>query len=330
MARKNLLSGLTGGTTPAELPAGNSTLGAPADAAPRPSVVPHFGIGGTRGAIGAVSRSIEQLKAQAVVELAPTLVEASFVRDRLEIAGEAQASLVASMREHGQQVPILVRPHPVIDGHYQVVYGHRRLAAAAELGRSVRAIVKPLSDEQLVVAQGQENGERTDLSFIERAVFAARLEEKGFGRETIMAALGVDKTGLSRLISAAVKIPEDLIRAIGPAPRAGRDRWIEFAGRLEADAALDRVRTAASEASFAEKSSDERFLRLFDAAAEKKPKKPKPMVVKAEDGTRLARLTRAGDATTLIVDDKGVPGFGAFLASALPELYATFKRRGED
>ena len=57
---------------------------------------------------------------------------------------------------------------------------------------------------------------------------------------------------------------------------------------------------------------------------------PKPVVVKAEDGTRLARLTRAGDATTLIVDEKGAPGFGAFLASSLPDLYATFKRRGED
>ena len=68
-------------------------------------------------------------------------------------------------------------------------------------------VVRQMSDAELVVAQGQENSARRDLSFIERALYAAKLEEAGFDRETIMAALNVDKTGLSRLISVAVKDP---------------------------------------------------------------------------------------------------------------------------
>ncbi|NLH82910.1 MAG: plasmid partitioning protein RepB [Phyllobacteriaceae bacterium] len=325
MARKNLLSGLTGG----ELPAGNSTAPVANEAPARPAPVPHFGIGGTRGAIGAVSRSIEQLKAQAVVELDPRSIDASFISDRLEAPDGTHESLVASMRDHGQQVPILVRPHPETEGRYQVVYGHRRLRAAAELERPVRAVVKPLNDEQVVVAQGQENSERTDLSFIERALFAARLEEKGFGREIIMAALSVDKTGLSRLISVAVKIPEDLIRAIGPAPKAGRDRWVEFAARLEVPSALDRVRARLREASFSERGTDERFVWLFDAAAAPKPKRARPVVLKAADGTKLAKLSSEAGRTTLIVDDEGTAGFGTYLAATIPELYAAFKRRDE-
>ena len=45
---------------------------------------PHLGAMGTRGAIGAVTRSIEQLKAHSVVELAPDLIDASFIADRLK------------------------------------------------------------------------------------------------------------------------------------------------------------------------------------------------------------------------------------------------------
>jgi hypothetical protein len=40
-----------------------------------------------------------------------------------------------------------------------------------------------------------------------RALFAASLEEGGYARDAIMAALAIDKTGLSRLISTATKDP---------------------------------------------------------------------------------------------------------------------------
>ena len=100
------------------------------------------------------------------------------------------------IREHGQQVPILVRPKPnerrPISRSPTVIVD---LRAARDLGRNVRAVVRDLSDEQLVVAQGQENSARTDLTYIERARFAARLEDRKFSREIIMAALNVDKAG---------------------------------------------------------------------------------------------------------------------------------------
>uniref|UniRef100_UPI001D0E2864 ParB/RepB/Spo0J family partition protein n=1 Tax=Klebsiella pneumoniae TaxID=573 RepID=UPI001D0E2864 len=77
-------------------------------------------------------------------------------------------------------MPILVRPHPTIDGRYQVAYGHRRLVAVRQLGFKVKAVIRELSDDQLVVSQGQENNARTNLSYIERALFASRLEDRSF------------------------------------------------------------------------------------------------------------------------------------------------------
>lgn len=323
MARKNLLLGLSD----PQLPAGNS----PAEPSGEGQKVapPHLGMMGTRGAIGAVTRSIEQLKAQSVVEIAPDQIDASFISDRLETSPESHQALVESIREHGQQVPVLVRPHPDRVGRYQIAYGRRRLRAVAELELRVRAIVRPLTDQQLVVAQGQENSARTDLSFIEKALFASRLEENGYSRETIMAALSVDKTGLSRLISSAVKIPRDVIEAIGAAPKAGRDRWIELAGRLEHPTALAKARGVIEGEGFERKSSEERFELVLNASAPKRARVPRPTVWKAVDGTRVAQIRDDPRHVTLAIDKKNAGEFGAYLVQQLPEIYAAFKRRGD-
>lgn len=321
MGRKNLLLGLID----EELPAGNfSGTGTPETEKP---AVPQLGGMGTRGAIGAVARSIEQIKGQSIVDLDPQMIEPSFITDRLEGSAESHSALVDSIREHGQQVPVMVRPHPDKDGHFQIAYGRRRLKAVAELGRRVRAIIKPLTDQELVVAQGQENSARTDLSFIEKALFAAKLEERGFDRKTIMAALSVDKAGLSRLISSAVKIPRDVIGAIGPASRAGRDRWIALATRLETPASLAAARRLIAIEAFALKASDERFDAVFNAAAPQKAKAPRPTVWKAEDGTRVAHIMEDARSLTVAIDKKSAGEFGAYLVEALPEIYAAFKRR---
>lgn len=324
MARKNLLAGLTG----ALLPAGNSQTGSPVDSALKPSPSPHLGMMGARGAIGAVTRSIEQLKAHSIIEIEPHLIEASFVADRLETSTEHHRMLVDSMRDHGQQVPVLVRPHPEKEGRYQIAYGRRRLLAAKELGRGVRAIVKPLTDEQLVVAQGQENSARKDLTFIERALFAARLEQAGYSRETIMASLTVDKTGLSRLISSAVKIPHDLIETIGSAPSIGRDRWTELSTRLETRDALALARAAVEEEGFASLDSDDRFNRIFVAVAPK-PKRetsPRATLLKAKNGVKFGNFREDDRALLLSIDKKAAGDFAAYLVATLPELYASFKR----
>jgi ParB family chromosome partitioning protein len=310
------------------LPAGNSAV-APQHASPTQPIqgMQSSAFGPRGGAIGAVTRSIEQLKAHAVLDLATDVIDASLIADRLADTGDDHKLLVASIREHGQQVPILVRPHPDHEGRYQIAYGRRRLRALKELGQTVRAIVKPLSNEQLVVAQGQENSARTDLSFIEKALFAARLEEGGFDRETIMAALSVDKSGLSRLISSAVRIPNDIIEAIGPAPKAGRDRWIELSARLDGAAAIEKARKAMAAAQFSTLSSDERFSKIFEGAAPKKAKAVRPTIWRSDDGLRIASIRDDPKALTVTIDKKVAADFGAYLVETIPEIYAAFKRR---
>lgn len=229
------------------------------------------------GVIGAMSESIGSMESDLraaretiesgdlVVELSTDLIEPSFVIDRIGEDAEME-DLVASIREHGQRQPILVRPHPEKLGRYQIAFGHRRYRALQKLSRPVKALVKTLTDTELVVAQGQENESRLSLSFIERAAFAARLEERKFPREVICSALNIDKTEASRMISVVTSLPNELIEQIGSAPRAGRRRWMDLAkavGAFQWEGVKSRLLEACGEAG---PSSDDRFEAALRAA----------------------------------------------------------------
>lgn len=317
MARKHLLSDLA----QQELPAGNSPLINNRSTHPAPQT---GGAGMARGAVGAVTRSLEQLRSQSVIELKADTIDASPIADRLPDVSDAHAELVASIRQHGQQVPVLVRPHPVHQGRYQIAYGRRRLRAIKELAIPVRCFVKNLTDEELVVAQGTENTARADLTFIERALFAANLEAGGFSRDTIMAALSVDKTGLSRLISSASRVPRELIGAIGPAPKAGRDRWVELAARLEVRGVEQRIQVLVTSEAFAAKSSDERFSLILDAVAPKRRLNSTMHVISSRQGRKIATYGEHETKVTLMIDRKE-EAFATFLKAELPRIYAEFQ-----
>ncbi|MCX8280115.1 plasmid partitioning protein RepB [Phyllobacterium sp. 0TCS1.6C] len=261
-----------------------------------------------------------------VVELDPELIEISFVRDRLDEAVTEDDPLVQSIAENGQEVPILVRQHPELNGRYQVAYGHRRLIAVRLLGRKVRAVVRPLTDAQLVVAQGIENTARKDLSYIERALFALSLEAKGFGRDVIMQALNTDKTELSKLLSVARAIPADLVRAIGPAPSIGRRKWMELSEKIAEEQHLDRLRKAAASEQFMALASDDRFAFMLAKLAQQPKGSSEVTQWHTRDGKLTARIKNTGKAYSLSLKATAATvGFGTFLSGKLDEIYAEWQ-----
>ncbi len=307
----------------------------------------------TSGAFGSVVREIDALAAKAdaareiearltageiVIELDPNEVDASFVADRLSQDDAEFQALVQAIRDRGQDSPILVRRHPADEARYQVAFGHRRVRAAHVLGRKVRAVVKQLSDRDLVLAQGQENSARANLSFVERSLFARRLEEIGQDRETIMSALGVDKTVVSRMISVVRKLPIDLIEAIGAAPSTGRDRWVELATQYEVSERTQDLKALFSREDVASASSDERFefaLAYLSAPAvtlhaDASASPSRKAAVAGQywsngDGCRIARIKVDARRFTVALDERAAPGFGDFLLKQLDRLYASYQ-----
>jgi ParB family chromosome partitioning protein len=256
---------------------------------------------------------------QAVIDLNTGLIDPSFVPDRMP--GDIDG-LLASIREQGQQVPILVRPHPEATGRYQVAFGHRRLRALKELQRPAKAIVRELTDEQLVVAQGQENNEREDLSYIEKARFADRLKDR-FSRDVITASMSISKPELSVMLSVVASIPSKLIDAIGPAQGVGRRSWQDLASLLD--------RTAGSEQAlkFTEGvqalPSHDRFKELLDHLKPPRVERGAPGVLSAPDGGRLAQVRESKAKMEITIDKKATPDFAAFVREQLPALYAEYR-----
>lgn len=260
---------------------------------------------------------------QVVIELDTSEIDVSFVQDRMP--GDIDG-LRESIREQGQQVPILVRPHPETSGRYQVAFGHRRLRALKELGLPVRAIVRELTDEQLVVAQGQENNERQDLSYIEKARFADRLKDQ-FSREVITAAMSIDKPALSKMLSVISALPAELIDAIGPAPSIGRRNWQELVELVEKSRATQAaVKFALTEANQA-LGSDDRFKAVVAHLKPARPERGLPTVLSSSSGLRLGQVKQSKTKLEITIDRTQAGDFAKFL---LEEAVALYEQRQAD
>ena len=295
-----------------------------------------------RGATRAMASSIADLTAraekladgQAVVDLAPDSVDPSFVRDRIEIDDQEFEELFQAIREKGQDSPILVRPHPQAAGRFMLVFGRRRLLVAKRLGRPVRAVIKDMSDREHVIAQGQENSARANLSYIEKARFASTLVERRYDSDngTVLAALSTDKASLSKLLSVA-SLPKELLDAIGPAKAVGRDRWIEFKRLLEKPSRREVALQIIAEPGFAGHPSDDRFgvllRRLKHSMASARPKAvTKQPVWTSNEGLIAAETNARGGQFTLSVAGKGpdAVAFGNYLKENLTALYENFRQ----
>ncbi|WOI58220.1 plasmid partitioning protein RepB [Palleronia sp. LCG004] len=334
MARKDLMKGLMGEDEDSPSPAPKPDPQSPGPDAPRKRAGPRY----SKGAIGAVSQSIADLKTRSIVDLDPFTIEAGGLQDRLEHDDADHALLMDSLKTYGQQVPILVRHHPETADRYQIVYGRRRVLALRDLGQPVKAMIRDLDDREAIMAQGQENSARRDLSFIERVNFARQMIEAGYDRKIIGDALSTDKTLISRMISISESLPVELIETIGAAPGIGRDRWLDFSRRwTEAEYDIEDAETMLS--SCPSDGSDARFDYLHEWLTRKDRTVPRQAPVprppreplKRPDGVAYGHLTRGPKSTRIEISAARGRGFDTWLAENLDRIHRDWLNgRGEE
>ncbi|WP_170424999.1 plasmid partitioning protein RepB [Ruegeria arenilitoris] len=211
----------------------------------------------------------------------------------------AVLELAESINEAGgQQVPVLLRPSEEVDGHFEVIYGRRRILACQHLNQPVRALVRTLDDKEALQAKGLENSSRVDLSYYERARFAREILNQGYDRSEAITALAISKNTLSQLERITNDIPDDLGDMIGPAPKSGRPKWTALAEALRKKAI-----TAASAKKILEKliasDSDDRLNGLLGSLPPKKEAqeiRPAPdVVIKTSNSTVNMTIKRSGE-----------------------------------
>jgi len=97
---------------------------------------------------------------------------------RRQFEGEALDELEASIRENGLLQPLVVRPS---GPDFELVAGERRWRVLTRMGwEKAPTIVRPLSDEQMLVVALVENLQREDLGPLEEAIGYQQLID-GFG-----------------------------------------------------------------------------------------------------------------------------------------------------
>lgn len=132
--------------------------------------------------------------------------------DRLEISNDAITELAMSISEIGLLQPILLRP----DGdRYEVIAGHRRLLAHRLLGKkTIKSVVREMTDEEAALARATENLSRVDLTPIEEAtVYFNLINTHGMTADQVGKKFG-KSPGLIKRRMDLLKMPPQLQKAV--------------------------------------------------------------------------------------------------------------------
>ena len=131
---------------------------------------------------------------------------------RKEFDGEKLEELAQSIKENGVIQPIIVRQSPVIG--YEILAGERRYRASLLAGlTSIPAVVKQLSDQEMMVQSIIENLQRENLNPIEEALAYESLIEKGFTHAEIADKMGKSRPYISNSIR-LLSLPEQILSEV--------------------------------------------------------------------------------------------------------------------
>ena len=123
----------------------------------------------------------------------------------------AMAELAESIRTQGVIQPLLVRAHPSDPGLFEIVAGERRWRAAqmAQL-HEVPALLRELSDTEVLEVAIIENIQRADLNAIEEAMSYRQLMDRfGHTQEKMAGALSKSRSHIANLLR-LLQLPDEV------------------------------------------------------------------------------------------------------------------------
>ncbi|MCS6759365.1 MAG: hypothetical protein MO852_10550 [Candidatus Devosia euplotis] len=138
------------------------------------------------------------------------------------------------------------------------------------------------------------------------ARFVLQMKTHGFDRDTLSATFSVDKPEISRLLTVAQALGEDLIFAISPAPKIGRPRWLQLVKGLEPAGAREALNEVLGSAEFQNGDSDQRFTMALQAIGSMQL----PVKRRLASPDRVAWVEKKGRQVRLVSDN---PAFASFI-----------------
>ena len=147
-----------------------------------------------------------------IAEVGLSLIDEPKAIVRMEISAEAISELAQSISEIGLLQPILLRK----DGErYEVIAGHRRFLAHKELGlKTIKSIIRVMTDQEAAVSRATENLARVDLTPMEEAaIYKDLYESHNVSLEQIGARVGKSPALVKRRMD-LLKMPPQLQKAL--------------------------------------------------------------------------------------------------------------------
>jgi ParB family transcriptional regulator, chromosome partitioning protein len=232
------------------------------------------------------------------------LIEPNPEQPRTRFAAADLEELAQSIRTNGVVQPIILRS---VGGRYQIVAGERRWRAAqkAEL-RRIPAVVRDVSDDQMLELALIENIQRQDLNPIEEAkAYRKLIDNIGFTQEQVAERVGKDRTVITTAIR-LLRLPDEVLRHVEEGRiSAGHGRAL----LMTSDPALQRqVANSIIDFGLSVRETEKTIKRLSRSSQTTDNKKVK-RVVDANVKAAETRLMRALSTNVKIKPDtKGVGG----------------------
>ncbi|MGP4059642.1 ParB/RepB/Spo0J family partition protein [Halobacillus sp. H74] len=162
--------------------------------------------------LGAFFNSSETIDEEQLQEIAVKDCRPNPYQPRKEFDKEALSGLKQSIEEHGILQPIIVRKS--IKG-YEIVVGERRYRAAQSARlETIPALVKDLTDEQMMELALLENLQREDLSPIEEArSYESLINELNVTQDILSKRLGKSRSHIANLMR-LLSLPQEVTSKI--------------------------------------------------------------------------------------------------------------------
>ncbi|AQR78708.1 ParB/RepB/Spo0J family partition protein [Paenibacillus larvae] len=134
-----------------------------------------------------------------VIEIPLSKLRANPYQPRKSFNEDGIQELAASIKEHGVIQPIIVRS--VLKG-YEIIAGERRFRASQACGlKSIPAVVKKFSDQQVMEIALIENVQREDLNALEIAIaYQAIIDQFSLTQEELSAKVGKSRSHIANFL----------------------------------------------------------------------------------------------------------------------------------
>lgn len=153
-----------------------------------------------------------------ILEIEVDLIDPNPFQPRLVFDQQKVESLAESMSgPQGLISPVVVRAH---GGRFELMSGERRLRASKHLGwETIKAIIRDISDHDMMISAAAENNHREDLTDLEKALSYAAMDKVMPSRKKLAEEAGIGRQNLYRYLAIA-EMPAEVMAVMRQYPHA--------------------------------------------------------------------------------------------------------------